>query len=366
MISGPAAAWLAARREDLNGRFERARRRWPKLDPDRFSALLDRTLPPIAGADGATSDLLSALYDLLLLHSGREAFATQPALDRLVREAFPRLRDHLVRRPRLVAELSNAVENGGERGAELVDAFSRLGALVAGPEQLLEAGALAAWRFGEARLRQAVLRVAGRLPKRAALIALGLDAWPDSAAPLALAALAGDAWRLPESALSARTLANLTDAPASRIEQLEAALRAPPPAGAADWRVVGRAGEFAGFGGLFETPPRLLLYGERHRFFAAAGAELFQVDADIYGSCCRRIRQEDIVIEGGGAPGGSPPLCPPIAVAASGALSLAGRSITAPPLAGAWSVAFLAGGALAFAFRHSHRIRIAVPGRPPV
>ena len=67
---------------------------------------------------------------------------------------FPRLRRLLLARPTdLPAALSNAVENLGGRGLELARGLADLADQVAGGDELLDAGAVFAWRLGEARLR---------------------------------------------------------------------------------------------------------------------------------------------------------------------------------------------------------------------
>jgi len=121
MITGPAASWLAARREELNQRFLAARRAHPRLEPAAALAALEAILPPLAEGD-ADAPLLSAVYDLVLLHVGRDALAAQPGLSALLREAFPPLRRLLAEEPRfLPAALSNAVERLGPDG----EAFAR-------------------------------------------------------------------------------------------------------------------------------------------------------------------------------------------------------------------------------------------------
>lgn len=254
MIAGPAADWLEARREELNQRFERARRRCPALEPGRVLARLGEVLPPLAAAGG---EVLSAVYDLVLLHAGRDAFATRPELDALVRRAFPRLVGLLGQRPSLVGALSNAVENLGARGAAYAAGIAEVGAHVTRPEELLDAGAVLAWRLGEPRLREAALRAAAGLPARAALTALGLRDWPDDTAAVALGALTRDAWRLPT--------------PTGRVT-------------AADkWTLAASVGEFAGFGGCFDAPPLLLAGGDRHALHVRSGGSHYRVEADVFG-----------------------------------------------------------------------------------
>ena len=99
MITGAAAAWLAAHREELNRRVLIAQRRSPAFRPEAFATLLERVLPRLAAGDDDASELLVAVFDVLLLHTGRDAFALHPGLNVLFAETLPRLRPLLVRRP---------------------------------------------------------------------------------------------------------------------------------------------------------------------------------------------------------------------------------------------------------------------------
>jgi len=75
-VEGPAADWLAARREELNARFRQARKRFGRLDGERVLELAAEVLAPLAGAgEPGTADLLAAVYDLILLHAGRGLLA---------------------------------------------------------------------------------------------------------------------------------------------------------------------------------------------------------------------------------------------------------------------------------------------------
>jgi hypothetical protein len=242
----------------------------------------------LAGDEPGADPLCESVYDLILFHAGRGGFALRPGLDVLLRESFPRLRAHLLRRATsLPARLSNAVENLAEHDVEMARGLGTLGGLVEDTDVLLDAGALLAWRLGEARLREAALAAADRIPAKALLFALGLREWPEQAAPLALLALSSDAWHTPTERLSAGTLRALATG-ASNVTSLGAALVAdlpkPPPAA---WRRVAQLGDFAGLGGSFERPPLLLDGGDAHRFSVRSGDAFFLVHADVFGCVCR-------------------------------------------------------------------------------
>src|SRR5258706_384694 len=117
-------------------------------------------------------------------------------------------------------------------------------------------GEVLAWRLGEARLREQALKAATQIPNSAALIALGLDGWPPNTAPLAVAALIGDAWTHPRERIRPQTLLGLTHAPRERIFEMLDKLAAPvampmTSASTLDMRLSGTCGEFAGVGGYF-------------------------------------------------------------------------------------------------------------------
>jgi hypothetical protein len=350
LITGPAAAWLASRREDLNRRFLRASRRHPQLSADAVKAALESILPALAGDEPGADALCSAIFDLVLLHAGRGTLATQPGLELLLRETFPRLRPILLGRPSsLPGRLSNAVENLGTRGVEMARGLAEIGLRLPDPERLLDAGAVLAWRLGEARLRPAALAIAARLPPAAAAIALGLGDWPDAAVALALAALATDAYLAPGSRIGARTLAAIgkgqADLPA--LTQVLSAPRTSLP-----WRRVATAGDFAGLGGRFGRPPLLLEGGDRYCHQVRAGDACFAVFADAFGAVCRPIPDARLAVR-------KPAREPLQAIARK--LDAAERDWLTS--AGVTSMAVFAD-AVAVTHADSHRIRVYVPEAP--
>jgi hypothetical protein len=327
VIEGPAARFLATRREDLNRRFAAARRRWPALDGGRFASLLEETLPRY----GADERVLFAAYDLALLHTGRDTASTRPAVRVLLCETLPRLTSFLAASPALAGALSNAVERMADEDASvrLAHAFAELGPAVETPEALLDAGALAAWRLGEARLRAPALARAGALPPRAVLAALSLASWPDAAAPLALRALASDGWRRPEEVFSGPTLEALAREP-RRAASLEARFESRRASPLSWWTVAARVGDFTGFGGVFDAPPLVLdaAAPDRHTFFVTVGDEPWRVVGDCYGCVCRREESHpDASVRP--ALGTSVPKSARSAIAASGATLLSDGTLTA-------------------------------------
>jgi hypothetical protein len=296
VIAGPVRDWLAGQRAALNGRFQSARRRFPALDGDAVLALCRELLPPLAGPDaGASAELLAAVYDLILLHAGRGTLSpggAQPVAV-LLRETFPALRPLLAARARhLPGALSNAVENLGPRGLAFARALVPLAPVLTRPEELLDAGAVLAWRLGDARLRGPALERADRLPAPAVLTSLGLGDWPGEAAPLVVAGLRADGWCRPEGMFGAGTMAGLGRAAPDRLDRLRQDITRP----AAAWRPAGRPGNYLGFDGHFDRPPLLLASdgeADPHRFGVRSGTAAFRLHADVFGWVCEPAGTSD-------------------------------------------------------------------------
>jgi hypothetical protein len=348
-LSGPVRDWLASQRPALNGRFRQAQWRFPALAPDAVLALCRELLPPLAGTDGAVSvELLSGVFDLILLHAGRGLLAPgggTTGVGVLLRETFPALRPLLAARPRhLPGALSNAVENLGSRGIAFARGMTSLAHHLRGPEEVIDAGAVLAWRLGDARLRGAALERADRLPAPAVLAILGVPDWPAEAAPLLLAGLRADGWRRPEEMLSPQTRDGLDGAEPGRLDQLRQELSAPPAGMPAAWQLAGRLGNFVGFDGRFERPPLLLdapAEASAHRFWVQSAEATYRIDADVFGWVCEAGALAD-------APVGQAK-CPPQVKLSERTTSLVLRP-----------------GAVAYTTADSFRVRILVPARKPL
>lgn len=268
-LPAPLRDWLATLREQLNGKFRLAQRRYPTLAPETALALCRELLPPVAEHVGDAPELFAALFDLILLHAGRGLIAPMtpgladasgsrsPALSVLLREVFPRLATLLAVRPKqLPGALSNAVENLGPLGLDFARRLSELAERIPDAAVLLDAGAVLAWRLGDARLRKPALDLANKLP--ADLVAHLLDL-PGAPVEAVLRDLSREGWLLPGHAA---------------------------PGG---WHLAARLGNFAGFAGAFAAPPVLLDAGDddRHRFWVRAGGHTYRLDGDTFGHVCR-------------------------------------------------------------------------------
>jgi hypothetical protein len=372
-ISGAAARFLAARRDELNRRFEQARRRWPRLEGATVLGLVAQLVAPLAGPEPSADDLCSSVYDLVLLHAGRDTIAI-PAVSHLLRTTLPALRPLILARPgALPGALSNAIENVGARGAELSAILATIGPRLSAVEQLADLVAVAAWRLGEARVRGAALRAARRLPAGPALAALGLAGWPEDAAPAVVAALEVDAWTHPRDAISPRALGAIRTAEDGAA--LSRAMAERPPAPLSKLALVGSAGDFMGFGGTFLRPPVVLDGGDRHTLFARVAEEAtadWRLDVDVFGAVASRVEPTKLDVRvldstakrllgtlvGTGRSDG-------VRLSADGTLTRGRESIRAPLLAGATSFAIL-GDAVVTTHAHSHRLRVFAPRRDPL
>lgn len=288
LISGPAADWLQLRREDLNRRFVRAKKRHPSIDIEMVYRHLAEIMPQLAGPEPASDLLLSTVFDLILLHTGRGVMSSNRGIIFLMTEVFAELRPLLLKYPSTMpAALSNAVENMGAKGVEYADQLRLMGAGIDTPQMLLDAGVVRSWTMGEARLRKAALRISENLSANILLFAFGLNGWPDEAAPLALQLLKLDAWRNPRDLISEKQLKQFAGISTAQANKLTEKIIA--EVGTADngWKLTASIGNFAGFGGDFISPPLLLDGGDRHRFFVVSGNAHYRIDADVFGWVCR-------------------------------------------------------------------------------
>jgi hypothetical protein len=290
--------WLTGRRVDLNGRFRAMARARPGLDPGKVLGLCRELLPPLAvKPHPGLPELLDAVFDLILLHSGRGLIgigSTEPtALEILLRQSFPALLPRLLERPRsLPAALSNATENMAATGARFAKELALLAGVAEDAGQLEDAGGILAWRLGEPRLRRGALERASGLPGKLVLAALGEPGWPEPAAPVVVAALGADAWRRLGELFTPVTLEMLSGSPGVDVVDglVRAAGAGAPPCD--NWPLRGSVGDFTGFDGDFEFPPILLETGpesNRHCFMTRHGPAEMLVHADAFGWSCQPV-----------------------------------------------------------------------------
>lgn len=290
---------LAAHRERYNAQFRHARLTARQLDADAVLTHL-RTLagPAVDAATAAGGDPLAvtdALVDLsyALATRGKLGIAGRPPAPEVslgFGSALPTLGRFVAEQPRRVASaVLNALHHLQEAETGHPDGWVQtvltLADRVPSAAELLDAGVVAAWRCGLARLRASALDVATRVDPAVLAIALGArGSLPDDL----VGQLEADPWLDPASAgRSPRLL------------------------------VVRRVGAFRGFGGAFATPPTVSHVDGQ--WYASDGTGCWQVHADRFGAALTRVAERPDP----GEPGSPLRLDPGRVVAGEHALDLA-------------------------------------------
>jgi hypothetical protein len=254
---------LAARRERYNAQFRLAR----SLDAEEFLRHLRDVVGPLVDAAGGDPvPVTDSLVDLSVALAGRRGV---DGIWPLLRAVLP----FVAAAPRRVpVSLANALQHLGSapagRQGDWIDTMVALAGRARGVDELLDAGAVAAWRCGLARLRASALDVAARLRAELLGIALGTSSTVD------IDRLAADPWFDPGSA------------------------------GSRELRVVRRVGSFRGFGGVFARPP--LVSTSDGAWYATDGTDAWRVYADRFGFDYRRVAElpdagqnDGLVLDGG-------------------------------------------------------------------
>ena len=206
-ITGPFAETLKRHRDSLNAAFAAARRTDRSLDGTVFADHLVRRVAPLvdriaeacpeAGDRGDAIGL--ALYAVSLemlirgLIGGTDS-ASAGLVARAWEDLFLRMPGRIAEAPRQVtASLANALFNlttdGGRKaqraenpvGRDWTEAMVRVAPKLESTGAVLDAGAVAAWRYGAAYLRRAALDACGRLPFSVVVSILNLPDRSDAA-----------------------------------------------------------------------------------------------------------------------------------------------------------------------------------------
>jgi hypothetical protein len=246
---------LRDRRDFFNARFEHAKHSSPNMSAPPLFAFLDECLLPLVlavhkDAPDRVTAVVEAGFDvgLALVASGlwpnseklpilRHAFAvTWPALRRPIGQA-PQL---------LLSKLVNALLSANQDSLQWLARLESMSAALHTPQQLLDAGLIAAWRGGLAHFREPAL--------------LRLD-------------------QLPTQALRTLFSSQLDADVLIRSLQTQRWYRAHAEVGADE--IAARVGAFVSLGGLFAAPPSLRSDGQ-HIFVSSADRH-WLLDADAYG-----------------------------------------------------------------------------------
>lgn len=268
---------LAAGRERYNAQFRLARHRAKQLDANAFLTLLRDSLGPAvdaaAAAGGDSVVVTDALLDLAFATHGRP-----PAgLDRLL----PALARFVAAEPRRVpVAMANALLH--VQSSDWVTTMTTVAPSLSTVDELLDVGAVAAWRHGLAALRTSALEAARRVSPSVLTAVLGTSD---------VDALVVDPWFTGEDL---------------------------------GLRVVRRVGAFRGFGGTFVRPPRVFTsHGQWH---ASDGTDTWRLHVDRFGTSIRRV---------GHVPRDEP--TSGLTLSRHGTVQYDGKSLDVPALAGASS-----------------------------
>jgi hypothetical protein len=260
---------LQAERDALNARFEQRLLDGVRIGHQAFLRHLRDAVAPLVDRVQAVlperaRSVVVPLFDVSLdLFSaallGPEA--KSPWVECVWHEVLPAATRLLARDPRQVTGcLCNAaVQIANQRGTRpqrFLDRMRQVAPACQSLQELLQAGAVAAWQAGMVQYRPAALAAVGTLPNPAAAAALGLS---ESTAPQEL-----------------RTVTERL----SRQKWLtvEAAAR---PAIRPTLAHVATAGAFSGYGGVLHRPP--LVRVEGHKLLVNDGRSQWELLADAYG-----------------------------------------------------------------------------------
>jgi hypothetical protein len=260
---------LATHRDRYNAQFRQARLTARQLDADAMLAHL-RTFagPAVDAAVAAGGDPLAvtdALVDLSYALAARGKLgiaerAPAPEVSLGFGWALPALGRFVAEQPRRVASavlnaLHHLLDADTHRADAWVQTMIALAGRVTSAPDLLDAGVVAAWRCGLARLRASAMDVAARIDPSALTIALGVEgSLPDDV----VGRLEADPWLDPASAQRPTRLL-----------------------------VVRRVGAFRGFGGTFAAPPKVSHVDGR--WYVSDGTGCWLVHADRFGAALTRI-----------------------------------------------------------------------------
>jgi hypothetical protein len=268
---------LEAERDSLNARFAQSLRGGVRIDQHAFLRHLRDAVAPLVDQVQAVlperaASVVRPLFDVSLdLFSA--ALLGPEAKSRWVEcvwhEVLPGTTLLLARDPRQVTGcLCNAtVQIANQRGTRpqhWLDRMRQVAPECQSLQELLQAGAVAAWQAGMVQFRRASLTAVSTLRNPLAAIALGL---PESTSPLELS----------------RIVERLTG---QKWLTVEAAARPQPRPTLA---CVASAGAFTGYGGLLSRPP--LVRAEGQRLLVSDGRSQWEVLADAYGVWFRKTAE---------------------------------------------------------------------------
>ena len=277
-ITGALAGALERGRERFNAKFAEARVSGRRVDEGELARHLAEVVAPIVEAvavfapekvDGTTA----ALFDLSLDLLSRDLLGSGGPIEEAWRRLLPQIPAAIVSAPRrIVGAMSNAIHNlertPGTRPGFWLDEMSASGSLFRTGDEILSVGRIVAWRAGMAHLRRAALDSALMLRPELGTAALGIDYNADVHA--VVEALLLDPWADPAVVASRGTGEN-------RL------------------RIRARVGAFRGFGGIFHTPPTVVLVDGR--FLVGDDESTWVLSVDRFGATFTRADLVDAADE---------------------------------------------------------------------
>jgi len=241
-LTGALAGALERGRERFNAKFAEVRAAGRRVDARELRTHLAEVVAPIVEsvsvfAPEKVDSTTVALFDLSLELLSRELLGRGGPIDQAWRRLLPRVPGAIASAPRrVIGAMSNAIHNltqtQGTRPDFWLDEMTASGSLFRTGDEILSVGQVIAWRSGMAHLRRTALDVVASLRPELATAALGVDYQADVHAIVE---------RL------------LTDPWADPVAVAQRSLTHP------ELRIRARVGAFRGFGGIFHTPPTVVL-----------------------------------------------------------------------------------------------------------
>ena len=329
-LTGPLADALRRNRQIFNAKFAAATRAEKPIDGADFQHFLAETLDPIVRSVATVfperaDPVVDTLFDVsldLFRHGLLGSKSKAPAIPDAWRNLLPLIPRLVAREPsRVAGSVTNALyhlsRTRGARRREWIQALISVGSSCQSVNDLLDCGAIVAWRCGMAQYRHGALEKARTLATNLAVYTLGL---PPSTKAESIAEvierLSGNPWLTPQDAL-----------------------RETGTSSAGSLKVFTKAGAFRGFGGHFLAPPKVQCIDGS--VVASDGTGSWRLHADIYNSLLLRCEAEPPPLPASG----SVPMPQPLPtdggarIAADGTITWQGVQQRFPELARATSIA---------------------------
>ena len=266
---------LRENRDKLNTKFAYARHTYPKLDGDVLLAHMQMMIAPIIDTVSRISlqrvePVLLTLYDLSLELLGKGMIGTEtryPAMVKGWNRIFTQSANLLVQEPLLFAgSVLNALYNlsisQGTRPNYWIDEMLRIGAECNDVQTYLEVGKIVAWRSGMAHYRDGALDACLQLDPKLSRLSLSIKDDANTPTNVIIDRLRHDPWLAPWAA-------NLGPKSERRL------------------KIASVVGGFRGFGGVFVSPPEVVL--SNGDFFVFDNESCWLMTADLFGATLHKV-----------------------------------------------------------------------------